>query len=93
MKEEIFHTLPGMDKSSQSRRFITAEHHTTAKGWAEEQGFIYLQATDEETAEETMKLFTTPEQQAKPMLLEVFTDKEKDTTLQREYYHGLKNRE
>ena len=27
-----------------------------------------------------------------PMLLEVFTDKEKDTTLLREYYHGLKNK-
>ena len=29
---------------------------------------------------------------AGPMLLEVFTDKEKDTTLLREYYHGLKNK-
>ena len=25
-------------------------------------------------------------------IMEVFTDKEKDTTLLREYYHGLKNK-
>ena len=40
----------------------------------------------------TMKQFTTPETLMQPMLMEVFTDKEKDTTLLREYYHGLKNK-
>ena len=35
---------------------------------------------------------TTPETLMQPMLMEVFTDKEKDTTLLREYYHGLKNK-
>ena len=52
---EIFHTLPGMDKSSRSREFITAEHYTTAKGWAEERGFIYIKVTDEEELEDAMK--------------------------------------
>ena len=89
---EIFHTLPGMDKSSRSREFITAEHYTTAKGWAEERGFIYIKVTDEEELEDAMKQFTTPETLMQPMLMEVFTDKEKDTTLLREYYHGLKNK-
>lgn len=87
---EIFHTLPGMDKSSRSREFITAEHYTTAKGWAEERGFIYMKVTGEEELEEAMQPFTSPETRMQPMLLEVFTDKEKDTTLLREYYHGLK---
>lgn len=89
---EIFYTLPGMDKSSRSRRFITAEHHTTARGWAGERGFTYLQATDEASAAEAMALFTAPEPQPQPMLLEVFTDKEQDTTLLREYFHGLKEK-
>lgn len=89
---EIFHTLPGMDQSSRSREFITAEHYTTAKGWAEERGFIYMKVTGEEELEEAMQPFTSPETRMQPMLLEVFTDKEKDTTLLREYYHGLKNK-
>ena len=42
--------------------------------------------------EDAMKQFTTPETLMQPMLMEVFTDKEKDTTLLREYYHGLKNK-
>ena len=79
-------------KSRRSREFITAEHYTTAKGWAEERGFIYIKVTDEEELEDAMKQFTTPETLMQPMLMEVFTDKEKDTTLLREYYHGLKNK-
>lgn len=89
---EIFHTLPGVDEPGRSREFITAEHHTTARGWAEERGFTYTQVTEEEGLEEAMKPFTAPEPAPKPMLLEVFTDKEKDTVVLREYYHGLKNK-
>ena len=57
-----------------------------------ERGFIYIKVTDEEELEDAMKQFTTPETLMQPMLMEVFTDKEKDTTLLREYYHGLKNK-
>lgn len=87
---EIFHTLPGMDKSGRSRAFITAEHQTTARGWAEERGFTYLKATDAEELEACMKQFVAPEMSLQPLLLEVFTDKEQDTKLLREYYHSLK---
>lgn len=41
---EIFHTLPGLDMSGTSHKFIAAVHKTSAKGWAEERGFLYLQA-------------------------------------------------
>ena len=64
---EIFHTLPGMDKSSRSREFITAEHYTTAKGWAEERGFIYMKVTGEEELEEAMQPFTSPETRMQPI--------------------------
>ena len=90
---EIFHTLPGMDKSGgTSRKFITAEHQTSAKGWAEERGFNYLRATNAEEWEEALTTFASPEENPKPMLLEVMTDKAEDTTLLREYYKSLKNK-
>ena len=90
---EIFHTLPGMDKSEgTSRKFITAEHQTSAKGWAEERGFSYLRATNAEEWEEALTTFASAEENPKPMLLEVMTDKAEDTTLLREYYKSLKNK-
>lgn len=88
---EIFHTLPGMNKESQSRSFITAEHHTSARGWAEERGFTYLTCSNQEELTEHMAHFTTPEEQEKPLLLEVWTDKEEDTQLLKEYFHSLRN--
>ena len=88
---EIFHTLPGMDKSGgTSRKFITAEHHTSARGWAEERGFFYMNATDDEEWQEALKTFASPEEHPQPMLLEVWTNKDEDTRLLREYYKSLK---
>ena len=90
---EIFHTLPGMDKSGgTSRKFITAEHQTSARGWAEERGFFYQQVTNAEEWEEALTTFASPEENPKPMLLEVMTDKAEDTTLLRDYYKSLKNK-
>jgi 2-succinyl-5-enolpyruvyl-6-hydroxy-3-cyclohexene-1-carboxylate synthase len=88
---EIFHTLPGMDKSAKSRAFITPEHHTSAKGWAEERGFQYLKATNTEEWQDALQVFVSPEEHPNPLLLEVFTDKGEDTRLLREYYKSLKN--
>ena len=90
---EIFHTLPGMDKAGNiSRPFITAEHQTSAKGWAEERGFFYQQASNAEEWQEALKVFASPEEYPQPMLLEVHTDKGEDTRLLREYYKSLKNK-
>lgn len=44
---EIFHTLPGLEMSGTSHRFVTAVHKTSAKGWAEERGFLYQEVQDE----------------------------------------------
>ena len=89
---EIFHTLPGMEKNSQSRPFITAEHQTSAKGWAEERGFQYIKVTNADEWTDTIHIFTSPEEHPKPMLVEVVTDKDTDTKLLREYYKSLKNK-
>ena len=89
---EIFHTLPGMDKTDKSRPFITAEHQTSAKGWAEERGFLYIKVRDDEEWQDALKVFASPDEQERPMLLEVMTDKGEDTRLLREYYKSVKNK-
>ena len=84
---EIFHTLPGLKPTDISHNYITAVHRTSAKGWAEERGFIYLQAKDDTQLEKAMEVFSEPEQGKQPLLLEVFTSKDTDTALLKEYYH------
>ena len=90
---EIFQTLPGMEKSGgTSRKFIVAEHQTSARGWAEERGFHYIKVNDAEEWQEALKVFTSPEEHPQPMFLEVMTDKGEDTRLLREYYKSMKNK-
>lgn len=88
---EIFHTLPGMDQTDRSRAFITAPHTTSACGWAEERGFLYLKATNQKELDEKMQLFASMQETRKPMLLEVMTNADTDTSLLREYYRGLRH--
>lgn len=87
---EIFHTLPGLEMSGTSHRFVTAVHKASAKGWAEERGFIYQNVQDESQLIEAMKLFTQSELTEKPILMEVFTNKNKDARILKDYYHQLK---
>ncbi|WP_448790295.1 2-succinyl-5-enolpyruvyl-6-hydroxy-3-cyclohexene-1-carboxylic-acid synthase [Bacteroides graminisolvens] len=87
---EIFNTLPGLEMSGRSHQFITAVHTTSAKGWAEERGFLYLRAEDETQLEEAMKTFTQPGMLTQPLLMEVFTNKNKDSRILKDYYHQLK---
>lgn len=77
----IFHTLPELEMSGTSNKFITAVHKTSAKGWAEERGMQYLYVENEEQLADAMKLFTIAEQQEKPILMEVFTNKNKDARI------------
>ncbi len=79
--------------SGSSHKFITAVHKTSAKGWAEERGFLYLRAENEaEQLAEAMKSFTSPEEEERPVLLEVFTDKNEDARMLKNYYHQLKQK-
>ncbi|WP_321479925.1 2-succinyl-5-enolpyruvyl-6-hydroxy-3-cyclohexene-1-carboxylic-acid synthase [uncultured Bacteroides sp.] len=87
---EIFQTLPGLDVSENSHHFITATHKTSAQGWAKERGFLYRKVEKEEELNEAMKEFAQPELLKQPILMEVFTNKEEDTRLLKEYYHQLK---
>ena len=87
---EIFHTLPGLEMSGTSHKFITAVHKTSARGWAEERGFLYQKVEDEVQLEEAMAMFTQPEPMVHPVLVEVFTNKNKDARILKDYYHKNK---
>lgn len=88
---EIFGTLPGLNKSEVLHSYIAAAHKTEAKAWAEQQGFIYLSARNEEELLPHMELFTAPKSD-KPILLEVFSSMDENAEQIRAYYHGQKER-
>ncbi|MBR8719172.1 2-succinyl-5-enolpyruvyl-6-hydroxy-3-cyclohexene-1-carboxylate synthase [Bacteroides pyogenes] len=82
----IFHTLPGLEMSGTSHKFITAVHKTSAKGWAEERGFLYLRAENEEQLTEAVQILTRPEPMEQPVLVEVFINKNKDARILKDYF-------
>ena len=90
---QIFHTLPGLEMSGTSHKFITAVHKASAKGWAEDRGFLYQKVEDEVQLEEAMQLFTQPEPMTQPVLVEVFTNKNKDARILKDFYHQAAGRE
>lgn len=87
---EIFHALPGLEMQDNSRRFITAIHRTSARAWAEDRGFRYLSAHNEDELNQAAEIFTQPSITSQPMLMEVFTEKDKDIEHLKTYYHNLK---
>lgn len=88
---EIFETLPGLEPGSKTHRLVTALHQTSAKSWAVNQQFTYLEAHNDEELDQAMKTFTQNEPTQRPMLLEVFTDKSEDVSLLKAYYQQLKD--
>jgi len=87
---EIFHALPGLELHENARRFVTATHCATAKAWAEDRGFEYLSARNSEELNAAVTVFTQASVTNRPMLLEVFTDKNLDIEMLKGYYHNLK---
>lgn len=88
---EIFHSLPGLEMTTSSRRAITAIHATSGKGWAEERGFEYICINDAISLEQNIKPFTANHASDKPILMEVYTDAATDVKLLKDYYHQLKH--
>jgi len=78
--------------SGTSHKYITAVHKTSAKGWAEERGFLYQRVENDEQLAEAMKTFAQPEALEQPVLMEVFTNKNKDARILKDYYHQLKQK-
>lgn len=87
---EIFHALPGLEVRAVTTRFVIASHQTSAQAWAEDRGFRYLSAHNDEELSQAVATFTQADEQAQPILLEVFTEKEKDVELLKTYYSKQK---
>lgn len=86
----IFHTLPGLEMSGTSNRYITSVHKTTAQGWAKERGLLYLKAENEEELNAGIARLTDPEYGTQAVILEVFTDKNKDARILKDLYHRMR---
>ncbi|WP_418895371.1 2-succinyl-5-enolpyruvyl-6-hydroxy-3-cyclohexene-1-carboxylic-acid synthase [Limibacterium fermenti] len=86
---EIFHILPGLNKSEVLNEYISATHATEAKAWAEQQGYRYLSARNAEELHRHLPAFTEASGK-EPVLLEVFTSMEKNAEQIRAYYHQQK---
>lgn len=80
---ELFHYGYGA-KLAHINRHIAAEHFATTKGWAENQGYLYLSAHNKAEFEEAMKIFVA--ESDKPIMFEVFTKKDIDAKTLQEYY-------
>lgn len=87
---EIFQSLPGLEMSEKSHNAVTGSHTVSAKGWATERGFTYLTASNEQELEEAIPLFTRQETTERPMLLEVFTERESGVRLYKEYFNEVR---
>lgn len=87
---EIFHALPGLKMEEELASFVTATHDKTARGWAGEAGFEYIAVHNPEELDAAILVLTRESVDAKPVLVEVFTDKHEDVRLLKEYYRTLK---
>lgn len=87
----IFHTLPGLNASEALDAYVSAEHTTEARPWAEQRGFTYLSARNAEELQHQWPLFVN-RQSNRPVLLEVFTSMEENKKQVTSYYQQQKTR-
>lgn len=86
---EIFHTLPGLNRSGAMDDYIAAAHTTVAKTWAVQKGLHYLAARNAEELQQQLPLLMNLESD-KPVLLEVFTSMEENREQITSYYQQQK---
>jgi len=86
---QIFHTLPGLEKSEWRNRFVAAEHRTTAEGVASQTGCEYLRASNMDELNSAIMLFVREEAE-KSIILEVVIDSANDDRAQKIIYETLK---
>ena len=73
----IFHTYPNTTNVPTLDQHIAAEHHTSVRAWAEQQGFVYLFASNKNEFDDKLPVLMQ-KQSDKPIIMEVFTDKDID---------------
>ncbi|MBR1542176.1 MAG: 2-succinyl-5-enolpyruvyl-6-hydroxy-3-cyclohexene-1-carboxylate synthase [Bacteroidaceae bacterium] len=83
-------SLPGFTPDERAIRFMTGSHQASVKAWAEDRGFSYLSAHNEEELETNLPVFVKADITRQPLLLEVFTDKAADAEALKQYYKSLR---
>jgi 2-succinyl-5-enolpyruvyl-6-hydroxy-3-cyclohexene-1-carboxylate synthase len=79
---EIFRLLPGLGMNRETKKFVLAQHQTTAEGWVKSLQAEYLAAHNMEEARNCMDQFFNPN--GKFTLCEIFTQQESDKTIYEE---------
>ncbi|HET9571924.1 MAG TPA: 2-succinyl-5-enolpyruvyl-6-hydroxy-3-cyclohexene-1-carboxylic-acid synthase [Bacteroidales bacterium] len=87
----IFKQLPGLERSDIVNNYISASHHTKAKGFVEASGVRYLHATNYNELDKAIKVLRHSEGDS-AVLLEVFTDEDLNLEAIQNYNQALKNR-
>ena len=73
----IFHTYPNTKNVPTLDDHIAAAHKTSVRAWVESRGIEYYTASNKEEVDEGIKRLIVRDTE-KPILLEVFTDKDID---------------
>lgn len=81
----IFKQLPGLNVSPVADSFVGAQHGATAQGICTQNNIVYLSAQNKEEMERGIDQLLTL-QTDRPVLLEVFTDADRDVATLKEYY-------
>lgn len=85
----IFHLLPGLNQASSLKKYVSADHTSTAKDWALAAGLNYLSAETKNDLKESLKAFIDTKTD-QSVLLEITTNMEISKKAFQEYYHKLK---
>lgn len=84
----IFSKFDGLRKSPARKGMVMASHHTTAEGICQENHISYYSADHVGALSNLMDTLMSPDAE-RPVLLEVFTDAERDMHVYQEYNQSL----
>ena len=87
-KGGIFNMLKGLEQSPARDKYVSAAHHTTAKGICQQNDVVYLKAENTDEMRKGIDTLLNTESQ-RPVLLEVFTDAGEDERVLKDYYANL----
>ena len=84
----IFSKFEGLKSSPVRQQMVMAEHTTTAKGICHDNHIRYLSANNESSLEQALHALVF-DKSTRPMLLEVFTDVEKEMKIYQDYFRTI----
>ena len=85
----IFNMLPGLEQSPARDQYVAAAHHTSAEGICQQNGIVYISASDMPQLHAGIDTLLNIESD-RPVLLEVFTDPYDDEQTLKDYYKTFK---